>query len=137
MILVDSGHFDQDGIWISENPKEFANWLSVHKEKKIVLQGKKWSKNRTHHQNSYYWGVVLKILKTETGNSEDDLHEYLKSKFNFKFLEIGGQFERIGATTTELTTIEYEEYLEQVRVWAATELGIIIPLPNEEKPEKK
>ena len=134
MSLVDIGHFDQDGIWISENKKEFASWLSVNKDKKIVIEGKRWSKNRTHSQNSYYWGVVLKLLSDHTGHSQDELHEYLKGKFNQKYIEIKkGQFEPYGGSTVTLGTIDFENYLEEIRRWAAVELGADIPLPNEEK----
>lgn len=131
MILFDTGHFDEDGIWVSDNPKQFRSWLVANKDKKITLEGKRYNRNRSNHQNAYYWGVVLRILSEHTGHSSDELHEYCKSKFNPKHIEINGQIELIGKTTQEMSTIEFEDYLEKVRIWAATELGVSIPLPNE------
>ncbi|WP_261345040.1 hypothetical protein [Limnoglobus roseus] len=37
---------------------------------------------------------------------------------------------KIGGSTKRLTTVEFEEYTEKVRAWAAT-MGIALPLPNE------
>jgi len=131
MILSDIGHFDEDGLWISEDKKSFASWLSVHKDKKIVLQGKRYSKHRSNNQNSYYWGVVLKIISDSTGHTVDELHEALKFKFNRKFVDLNGHNVPIGGSTTDMGTVDFEGYLESVRIWAATEMGLSIPLPNE------
>lgn len=34
-------------------------------------------------------------------------------------------------STTELSTIEFEKYLEDIRRWASMKLSCYIPLPNE------
>ena len=34
-------------------------------------------------------------------------------------------------STTKLSTKEFNEYIEQIQVWAASEHGVVIPDPNE------
>lgn len=98
-----------------------------------VLKIKKWQKKRSISQNKYYWGVVIEILSSETGFFPEEMHDVLKKKFNpkVKVLKQTGEELLIGGTTTEMETLEFENYLESVRTWALTELDIYIPLPNE------
>jgi hypothetical protein len=34
-------------------------------------------------------------------------------------------------STSDLSTIEFEEYCSKIRMWASKELGVYIPSPNE------
>jgi hypothetical protein len=101
------------------------NW-----EVTVVPTGSK--KRRSYEQLAYTWGCVLSVLSKETGISKEDLWEVLKQKFNPKvhFLPNGEPI-LIGETTKKLNTSEYEQFLEQIRIWALSELNIVIPLPNE------
>jgi hypothetical protein len=44
--------------------------------------------------------------------------------------EIKGEFV-LGGSTRKMNTSEFQDYCEQIRRWAATELGVDIPNPNE------
>jgi hypothetical protein len=63
---------------------------------------------------------------------EDDfraVHEMLKHECNYY---LAGNFElKVPLSTKKLTTVEFEEYLERVRRWAASFLSLYVPLPNE------
>ena len=82
---------------------------------------------RSVQQNRYYWGVVVDLLAAYTGYLPEEMHEALK----MLFLKDNTRKIPTLRSTTELTTIEFEDFLEGVRVWAASELNCIIPLPNE------
>jgi hypothetical protein len=88
--------------------------------------------NRSGQQNKYYWGVVIKTLSDETGFTPEEMHDVLKWKFlkYSKVLPNGEQVE-VTESTTDLDTKEFEDFMEQVRRFAITELDILIPLPNE------
>lgn len=98
-------------------------------------------KNRTSPQNRYYWGCILPIVKDglrEAGYREvktnEDAHEVLKYLFLKKRIpneETGEVIELLG-TTTKLSTVEFNEYIDQIIQWAAEYLNIQIPLPNEQ-----
>lgn len=76
------------------------------------------SRSRSLNQNAYYHGVVIPMLAERfSGSSRNEIHESLKKEF------LGGK------STTELSTTEFETYLEQIKARAA-EMGVIIPDPE-------
>lgn len=89
-------------------------------------------KRRTDNQNSYYWGVVIRTIANDCGYRSDEelaaIHAELKKKFLPRYGKLA-----ITQSTTTLNTADFTEYIEKVRAWAATELGIYIPDPNEIK----
>jgi len=90
-------------------------------------------KGRSDNQNRYYWGVVLKTLCDETGEGDvDDMHAAMAARFlrQDRELSVLGESVRAVRSTTSLSTVEMEEYLEKIRVLAA-EYGIVIPEPNQ------
>lgn len=116
-----------------EDKQRFFRILKSLKETRYVIQLKQFRKNRSGNQNRYYWGVVLDILSKDTGFTKDEMHEVLKRKFNpvVKVLKATGESWVVAGSSAELDTADFETYLEQVRIFAITELDILIPLPNE------
>jgi hypothetical protein len=96
------------------------------------IELKEYRDNRSNRQNRYYWGVVLKVLSDYTGFTQDEMHEELKKRFlsYFKVLPTGEEV-KLTQRTANLNTEEFERYLEKVRMFAAQELDVVIPLPNE------
>lgn len=86
---------------------------------------------RSDRQNRYYFGVVVDIIGNELGYSPEEIHELLKALFLKTKIPFKGNEVEIVKSTTALNTQEFEEYLEKIRIWASTELGVVIPLPNE------
>ncbi len=86
---------------------------------------------RTLAQNSFYW-VYLTVIARETGNSEDDLHEFFKEKFlPRKVAKIRGkehthEFKK-QTSTTHLTKLEMGEYMDKICEFT----GVPIPSPEE------
>jgi len=109
-------------------------------DKEMICEIRKETRTRSQMQNRYYW-FLLTILQNETGNDKDSLHHY----FKFKYLWEEGSISRISKhyktafneafdfakSTTKLTTLEMEDYLEKIRVFASRELGCFLPLPHE------
>lgn len=95
-------------------------------------------KERSNNQNRYYFGVIVDILSDHTGFTRDEVHEILKSKFLRRTMWIPKktgimEMSVISYSTTELTTVQFEKYLSEIREWASLELGINLPEPNEEE----
>ena len=88
---------------------------------------RKQKKHRSLQQNAYYWGVVLKILSIETGHTDEEVHQHMKWRFLRKK---GGKLETV-RSTTDLSTVEMENYLADIRMFSAQDLNIQIPEPNE------
>ena len=89
-------------------------------------------KGRSAQQNKYLWGVVYKILADELGYTTEEVHEICRYKFlPRKYVNLGDEEIETRKSTTKLSTVEFEAYTERIRAFCATELQIIVPLPNE------
>src|SRR3990167_7084509 len=86
---------------------------------------------RSLPQQKYYFGVIVKILSDELGYTPNETHEVLKTLFlsELKILNTknGIKEVRISRSTTEINTIEAEDYYSQIRQWASIEMGIFLP----------
>ena len=103
-------------------------------DKDMLCEVRKDKRTRSVVQNAYYW-FLLTMLEYDTGNDKNDLHIYFKEKYLRKesnFIELT-KIEVIEYTqsTTKLSTIEMEDYLEKIRIFASRELGCFLPLPGE------
>lgn len=99
--------------------KMFEVSVRLHKEK------------RSNPQNNLYHSW-LNIICKETKNDHETVHKALAKMFlGVDVCEFGGQkIAKIKSTTT-LDTAEFTEYLNQVEAFAAVELGIILPHPDD------
>ena len=99
----------------------------------IRLAGK-----RSSPQNRYYWGAMLPIVKEGLKGvgiemSKEQTHELLKYKFlKREFITSDGDILQIIGSTTELSTKEFNEYIESIQIWSAEYLNVNIPDPNEQ-----
>ena len=91
---------------------------------------------RSQQANAWYWSQVVGRVAEHTGYTPDEIHDIYKAKFLPKRLafadgngEVKGEFV-IGGTTTRLSKLEFYEYCESIREWAADTLGVVIPDPE-------
>ena len=75
-------------------------------------------RNRSNPQNAYLHGVILPILSEYTGYDQDEMKAVIKWKFKVKH-------------TSDLSTVEFEKFVSDVRMWASRDLKCWIPEPNE------
>ena len=97
------------------------------------------NKNRSGQQNRYYFGCVLPLVKDglidvgyreiSTNEETHDLMKYMFLKKQIANEETGEVIESIGSTT-KLSTIEFNEYIDKIAQFAAEMLGVVIPPPN-------
>ena len=105
--------------------------ITVGKRERTRSTGRK---DQTGNQNGYYWSVVIKMICDYTGETEPmRIHDALKMKFLAEPVGDGkvGRTLMSPGSTAGLNTWDFEQYLEKVRYFAAMELNIAIPLPNE------
>jgi hypothetical protein len=94
---------------------------------------------RSQRQNAWYWGVIVQMLADHTGYTPDEMHEVLKAKFipkRFAVSDGNGEIQDelvIGGSTSILNTVEFGEYCEAIRQWAADSLHVVIPDPIDVK----
>jgi hypothetical protein len=85
------------------------------------------SQSRTAKQNAYYWGVIVRMIADYTGHDQDETHEILKYKFNPRNIEVDGKEVTIGGSTRDLTTVQFIDYNDRIKLWALTGLNLTIP----------
>ena len=102
-----------------------------------LVDVKKQRNNRSNMQNNYYWACIVQPLGQELGYFPDEMHDTLKVKFASEWQSIEINEKQIGLqtvnSTARMNTKEFEVYADQIRIWALTELGIRLMLPNEFK----
>lgn len=125
-------------LTLSENQKKTMNaYLKKNEGKLVRITFSAPEKNRSLNQNAYMWGVIYTMIASETGHSTEEVHEFMKCMFLPRhFIRLGKskKEQQVVKSTTTLSTTEMEEYLERVRAFAAQELNMTIPLPNESVP---
>ena len=104
-------------------------------ENDYIVSVKKQRNTRSNMQNSYYWKCIVQGLAEELGYFPNEMHDALRAKFLSEYEMISFNDNQIAinkiGSTTALNTKAFETYTEQIRVWALTDLGIRLMLPNE------
>lgn len=118
-----------------QDKRELYNYLKQLKNTEYVVEIKEVKNNRSLNQNNYYWKCIVQVLSKELGYFNDEIHGILKTKFLSEYITIENKDNKIGVlktnSTARLNTKQFELFTEQVRIWAISELGIKLPLPNE------
>lgn len=97
-------------------------------------------KKRTIPQNKYYWrGVLPLVLEGLRHNGYNevktvaDAHEVLKHVFLKRAVaneETGEVIATIAGSTADLSTIDFNAFIEEVIKWSIEYLGVTIPPPG-------
>lgn len=118
---------------------EIVRLLTAQQGKKVVIRISKYRKKRSDGQNRFYYGVVLPMVMAMmigAGNEVDEVevHEYLKvvvGKMTKLVHDPDGVETAVTRSSTELDTIDWEIWMNQIRAWGAN-FGLVIPMPHEE-----
>jgi hypothetical protein len=87
---------------------------------------------RSNQANRYYHGVVVKAIADHCGYQPDEMHELLAMKFlRLDDDPVTGAPRRL--RTPACNTAEFAAYIEQIRLWAASELDVHIPEASQER----
>jgi hypothetical protein len=118
----------EDGKPRLDNRVKFLAYCAGFKNgTRIECVVKKYRRTRSNEQNRYYWGVVIPLLANHFGYTKDEMHDALK----WEFLRKPESSPATVRSTSSLTTVEFNEFVEAVVVWAATNYQVVIPDPNE------
>jgi nicotinamide mononucleotide adenylyltransferase len=120
----------------SQDKQTLFNYLK-ELDRDYIVKVKKQRNNRSNMQNNYYWAYIVQPLANELGYFPDELHDALKIKFSSEWQSIEINEKQIGLqtvnSTARMNTKDFEVYADQIRIWALTELGVRLMLPNEFK----
>lgn len=88
------------------------------------------SRPNSKPQQRYFRGVVVKMISEHTGDDVKSTYAHLQGQFFLYYDKNNKPYVR-STEIGEWTTVEWEEKMQEIRVWAFNFLGINIPLPNE------
>ena len=111
--------------------KEFNEYFKKLDDWNYNCEIKKYRKNRSLSQNKYYWLTIAKFAD-EVDVTPADLHEELKYELlSTHFTWIKWEDIVKIKSTSNLNTVQMEEYLERIRKKAMEEYNLYLELPNE------
>lgn len=129
-----SGHVSEAGRLTLEYPAQFKAFVGRFKGRDVELEVRKRRSQRSDAQNKFWWSVVVALLAEHCGYTDEEMHHALKVKF-LGTEDLTRGLWRIGSTR-KLSTTEFADLTERVMVWAAQDLGVVIPSPERE-PRKR
>lgn len=91
---------------------------------------KRHREHRTLSQNDLMW-MWLKCIEDATGTPKQDIYLHYCKKFLLRRVSIGDKTETVYDTSSRLNTQQMTEFLNNIQADAATELGIILPTPQD------
>ena len=123
------GRIDDNGRLIFDDPVAFARVRGALRGRDVQGLVEPKRKPRSLAENNYYWGVVIPIISEWSGFTPEETHLALKEHFLSEFDRAHGLMRM--KSTADLSTVDFEKYMSNIRMWAADQ-GQFIPLPNEE-----
>ena len=135
--LIASGRVESGELHIRSR-KKFDASLKRWRDCEVTVTVERMHATRSAAQNRYLWGGVYDAISEHTGYDPEEVHALMKQlhlprhrAVCDKNGEVKGDFV-IGGSTARLNKIEFGEYIERVRRWAAETLGLDIPDPVEQ-----
>lgn len=116
----------EDGKLTILEQEKFMNYLKGFRPGEMEMIVRRAKRGRSDDQNKWYWVCVVRIPAEHFGYFDEEMHEAYK--FMFLRKEEPGKPITVRSTTS-LSTIEFAEFVEKCRVWAASE-GLVIPDPD-------
>lgn len=122
------------------NPAELRKFFAGLKDGQHVITATYQSGRRSSDQNAYFHGVICPMVREglinvgwEGINDDEDAKDFLKEIFLLRKTENPktGEERMKVLRTSELTKLEFSEFIEQIIKWGAEYLGIQIPYPGE------
>ena len=96
-------------------------WITVERKKA----------KRSLDQNAYWWAVPVKILAEHCGYTENQMHYALLGECFGYTSGLNGRPMPVKPSSSDLSVEEFTHLIDWCLTWAAAELGVIIPNPNE------
>lgn len=134
--MIETTGYVRGGRLEIRNRKRLNEQIRRMRDGEVVILIERTTAARSQQQNRWYWGVIVDLLSEHTGFTPDEMHEVLKAKFLPKKLSVtdgNGEIREefvIGGSSAKLNKVEFGEYCEAIRRWAAEELDVIIPDPD-------
>lgn len=124
--------FVRDGKVRIDQPDRWKALLEHMEGKPVEISLGRLRANRSLKANAYLWSIY-RLIAQETGNDEETIHKTMKGMFlplEDLVLPNGETIKTLGSTR-HLDTVAFGEFIERIKAFAASELGITVPEPDQ------
>ena len=106
--------------------EQYTSQLEDGTEVYMIIQ--KQGQGRTLPQNAYYW-KLMRLLGNEIGYEHNEMHDALKYEFLREHPDATGKTKVLPKikSTAQLTTVEFTDYIERIKRFAAEKFQINLP----------
>lgn len=128
-------HFPRETFVYRDLKEAFSDGSKV-----TVTIATRYNKRSTRQNSVLHW--YLNEIADETGMEQDAIKEILRHKFlsvdavdkNGEIMadKSTGEVLKTYRSTADLSTVEFNEFTEKIRLWANDFLNLQLPLPNED-----
>lgn len=137
------GHIDSEGKFKIYNLDQFYLRAKNFKSTNIEVVVLKRHGTFSHQQRKYYFSVVVpevvRAIEHTNGEtySRHEVDTFLRGEFLYTevYSEESDQMERVNRrlsnAETDVSTVEFKKFIEDIVQWAARDLQHAIPMPNE------
>lgn len=127
-----------NGKLVASARESIIRVLQGYEGKTVRIEIKQYRKRRSTNQNAFYYGVVLPMVcglfAQHGGNGDQEMvHRFLKGEVGGMKVAVmapDGSFIWYIESSVDLTTDEWENWIDKIRAWAAP-FDLEIPFPNE------
>ena len=100
-------------------------------DKPWQVEIKPYKKNRTLAQNKLMW-LWLTCIGDDIGYTPEEMYDIMVDKLlPDEYIEYGGKQIKKNKSTSRLNTKEFTVFLEHMDRWAVSEMGIVLPSPED------
>ena len=132
-IPVFAGRVDARGHLTLEQQPRFLRWLQRLAGERVDLSVRKHRSRRSQEQNRYWFWAMGFLAEHAWGENDAEakerMHYWLLIR-HFGAVEFDG-FTIPARTSRGLSTAEFSAMIEWMVQFAARDLGVVVPLPNE------
>lgn len=130
-----------DGQLKISNRRGFDEDMRAFDGYRLLISVKRYHKQRSLKQNAYYHGCIIPYVQgglLDMGFEKhilgaETVHDMLKNKFLKEDVPVeSGEFITLVKSTSDLSTVEFMDYIDEIKKWAAEFLNINIPDPGEQ-----
>lgn len=119
-------------IDLERDREQAIRWLEKMPLRKYSIRITDRKSSRSLAQNSLLW-VWIKVIAKETGHTEREIHDLVVDQFSPVTVgEVMGKIVVRQRGTSDLNMQEFTDLLNRVEAWAAGDLGIALPQPEDQ-----
>jgi hypothetical protein len=116
--------------------KAYVKTFAGHEVDLVITKHRR---KRSTNQNSFWWGVVVPMFAEACGYASHE-HEAVHDELVRVLAGLKPDANptlQIRKSTTDMSTVEFNELIEQAQIFGAEKLGLVIPDPDTAYREKR